>query len=87
MSPACLTEKLVCQDDDAFELFRDLALREGLFCGLSSGAALWGAMEAAKGHGARLDCGGAVCRPRRPLSLNRGVPVCLRPVPAVSVPA
>ena len=46
--PGLLDRKLVCQDDDAFELFRDLALREGLFCGLSSGAALWGAMETAK---------------------------------------
>ncbi len=46
--PSLLDRKLTCNDDDAFEIFRDLAQREGLFCGLSSGAALWGAMEAAK---------------------------------------
>lgn len=46
--PSLLDQKLTCNDDDAFEIFRDLALREGLFCGLSSGAALWGGMEAAK---------------------------------------
>lgn len=46
--PGLLDGKLVCKDDDAFELFRDLAIREGLFCGLSSGAALWGAREVAR---------------------------------------
>lgn len=46
--PTQLDRKLTCNDDDAFELFRDLAQREGLFCGLSSGAALWGGIEAAK---------------------------------------
>lgn len=46
--PGLLDRKIECQDDDAFEYFRDLALREGLFCGLSSGAALWGAIETAK---------------------------------------
>ncbi len=46
--PGLLDCKITCNDDDAFETFRDLALREGLFCGLSSGAALWGAIEVAK---------------------------------------
>lgn len=46
--PSLLDKKLVCNDDDAFETVRDLSLREGLFCGLSSGAAMWGAMEVAK---------------------------------------
>ncbi|MCX5894425.1 MAG: cysteine synthase family protein [Proteobacteria bacterium] len=46
--PGLLDRKITCNDDDAFETFRDLALREGLFCGLSSGAALWGAIEVAK---------------------------------------
>lgn len=46
--PKLLTRKITCTDDQAFETFRDLALREGLFCGLSSGAALWGAMEIAR---------------------------------------
>jgi cysteine synthase B len=43
-----LDRKIVCSDDNAFNYFRDLAVREGLFCGLSSGAAWWGAMEVAR---------------------------------------
>jgi cysteine synthase B len=37
-----------CTDDDAFDITRDLSVREGLFCGMSSGAALWGALQIAK---------------------------------------
>ncbi|MBD3244192.1 MAG: cysteine synthase [Chitinivibrionales bacterium] len=43
-----LDRKVECPDDEAFYWFRELALREGLFCGLSSGASLWGAMEVAR---------------------------------------
>ncbi len=43
-----LDGKIECGDESAFETFRDLALMEGLFCGLSSGAALWGAMQMAR---------------------------------------
>ena len=43
-----LDKKIECADDDAFDTTRDLALREGLFCGMSSGAALWGAMQTAR---------------------------------------
>jgi len=46
--PGLLDDKIVCEDDDAFETFREMALREGLFCGLSSGASLWGAMQVAQ---------------------------------------
>jgi len=46
--PLLLDDKLNCADDDAFNLVRELALREGLFCGISSGAALWGAIQVAK---------------------------------------
>ncbi|MCX5901996.1 MAG: cysteine synthase family protein [Proteobacteria bacterium] len=46
--PALLDKKIVCEDDAAFETFREMALREGLFCGLSSGAALWGAIQVAR---------------------------------------
>ncbi|MCP4134310.1 MAG: cysteine synthase family protein [bacterium] len=46
--PSLLDKKIFCGDDDAFETVRDLALGEGLFCGISSGAAMWGAMEAAR---------------------------------------
>ena len=33
---------------DAFNTVRDLALVEGIFCGISSGAALWGAFQVAQ---------------------------------------
>jgi cysteine synthase B len=34
-----------CSDENAFYMTRDLSLREGLFCGISSGAAMWGALQ------------------------------------------
>lgn len=46
--PTLLDRKIECTDENAFEMARNLALREGLFCGLSSGAAMWGAVEAAR---------------------------------------
>ena len=46
--PQRLDEKVICNDEDAFDTTRKLALKEGLFCGISSGAALWGAMQVAK---------------------------------------
>lgn len=46
--PDLLDNKIICSDDDAFNTFRDLALKEGLFCGLSCGAAFWGATESAR---------------------------------------
>ena len=46
--PSLLDGKVVCGDDDAFNAVRELAEVEGLFCGISSGAALWGAMQIAK---------------------------------------
>lgn len=47
--PALLDGKLECSDDDAFDTTRNLALMEGLFCGMSSGAAMWGAITVARG--------------------------------------
>lgn len=41
-------EKITVKDEDAFDMTRQLALKEGLFVGMSSGAAVVGAMEAAK---------------------------------------
>ncbi len=46
--PGLLDNILICDDDTAFNTVRDLALVEGIFCGISSGAAMWGAMEVAK---------------------------------------
>jgi S-sulfo-L-cysteine synthase (O-acetyl-L-serine-dependent) len=46
--PSLLDARIICSDEDAFNATRDLALREGLFCGISSGAALWGAIRAAR---------------------------------------
>jgi cysteine synthase B len=47
--PALLDNKITCSDDNAFNTTRELALMEGLFCGISSGAALWGAIQTARG--------------------------------------
>lgn len=48
-----LSEKVVVEDEPAFEMARRLAIEEGLFVGMSSGAAVAGACEVAKGmsHG------------------------------------
>ena len=46
--PEVLDEKLLVEDDEAFEMARLLAVREGLFVGMSSGAAVIGALRIAK---------------------------------------
>ena len=46
--PSLLDDTIICDDAMAFHTTRDLALKEGIFCGISSGAALWASMEAAK---------------------------------------
>lgn len=51
--PSFADEKITIADDDAFNTTRQLAVREGLFVGMSSGAAVWGAMELAR----RMDKG------------------------------
>ena len=43
-----LDAKLTVEDDEAFETARQLAVREGLFAGMSSGAAVAGALRAAR---------------------------------------
>ncbi|WP_224983142.1 PLP-dependent cysteine synthase family protein [Geomonas agri] len=40
--------KLVVEDDDAFETARLLAAQHGIFCGMSGGAAVFGALKLAK---------------------------------------
>jgi cysteine synthase B len=46
-NPKALDEKRNVQDDDAFSTTRRLALEEGLFVGMSSGAAMWVALQKA----------------------------------------
>jgi cysteine synthase B len=47
--PSRLDEKWNVEDEDAFLTTRRLAVEEGLFVGMSSGAALWVALEKARG--------------------------------------
>ena len=46
--PAFADEKLTVGDDDAFDTTRMLALQEGIFAGMSSGAAVAGAFKMAE---------------------------------------
>jgi len=43
-----VNEMLMVEDEDAFKTARDLLLKEGLFVGISSGSAMWGAIQKAK---------------------------------------
>jgi cysteine synthase B len=47
--PSLLDDKITVQDEEAFETARLLASKEGLFVGMSSGAAVAGALRLAKG--------------------------------------
>jgi cysteine synthase B len=47
-NPRALDEKVTVEDGDAFETARMLAIREGLFTGMSSGAAVVGALQVAR---------------------------------------
>jgi cysteine synthase B len=46
---SALDDEITITDDEAFEMTRLLATREGLFVGMSSGAAVAGALKVAKG--------------------------------------
>jgi cysteine synthase len=46
--PAAVDERMICRDAPAFQLARELATKEGIFAGISSGSALWGAIEQAR---------------------------------------
>jgi cysteine synthase len=43
-----LDEMLMVEDEDAFKTAQDLLLKEGLFVGISSGSAMWEAIQKAK---------------------------------------
>ncbi len=47
-NPKAIDQKWSIMDDDAFTMTRRLALEEGLFVGMSSGAAMWAAVKKAK---------------------------------------
>lgn len=47
-NPSVLDEKWSIKDDDAFDTTRMLAMKEGLFTGMSSGAAMWAAIKKAR---------------------------------------
>ena len=46
--PAAHDEKVFVADENAFETARLLTMQEGMFCGISSGAAMYGAIQVAK---------------------------------------
>ena len=47
-NPKAFDEKIIIEDDKAFKTARLLATKEGLFVGMSSGAAVVGALRTAK---------------------------------------
>jgi cysteine synthase len=54
--PASVDERMISEDGPSFRLARELATQEGIFAGISSGSAMWAAIEQAK----RLDRGNVV---------------------------
>ena len=43
-----IDEIITVSNENAFETARELAAKEGILCGISSGAAVWAAFEVAK---------------------------------------
>ena len=48
LEQALIDDVVKVADDDAFEAARRAARQEGILCGISSGAAVWAAIEVAK---------------------------------------
>ena len=46
--PASVDERMISGDEPSFRLARELAAKEGIFAGISSGSAMWGAIEQAR---------------------------------------
>jgi cysteine synthase B len=74
--PKELDEKIVIEDEEAFETARELSAKEGLFLGMSSGAAVAGALKVARD----MDSGTIVVilpdRGDRYLSTTLFLPIC-----------
>ena len=47
-NPKRLDEKIIVEDEEAFKIARLLAIKEGMFIGMSSGAVVAGALHTAK---------------------------------------
>ncbi|MDZ4907445.1 pyridoxal-phosphate dependent enzyme, partial [Clostridium perfringens] len=47
-NPECIDEVKKVQDDDDFRLTKEIAVKEGILLGISSGAAIFAALEEAK---------------------------------------
>jgi cysteine synthase len=54
--PKSVDERMISEDGPSFRLARELATQEGIFAGISSGSAMWAAIEQAR----RLDRGNVV---------------------------
>ena len=48
LDQSLIDETITVNNEDAFETARELALKEGILCGISSGAAVWAALKVAK---------------------------------------
>lgn len=77
-NPEILDERIIVEDDEAFKMTRLLATEEGLFVGMSSGAAVVGALQIAK----EMECGVIVTilpdRGDRYLSTTLFRPICAK---------
>ncbi|MGI6492225.1 MAG: cysteine synthase family protein [Peptococcaceae bacterium] len=77
-NPDMLDEKIIIEDDEAYEMARLLATKEGIFAGMSSGAAVAGALRVAE----RMDSGTIVTviadRGERYLSTTLFRSICAR---------
>ncbi|NQU22990.1 MAG: pyridoxal-phosphate dependent enzyme [Candidatus Nealsonbacteria bacterium] len=73
-----LDEKITVEDEEAFDVTRQLAIREGIFVGMSSGAAVAGALRIARD----LNSGSVVAilpdRGDRYLSTELFRPICAK---------
>ena len=82
--PDLLDEKITVEDGEAFETTRLLAAHEGIFVGMSSGAAVAGALRIAREMTPRHDRRHPA-RPRRPLPEHDALSLDLRQVPTVEI--